>query len=100
MSVLNTHDLDGLKPSSLPGWIVIWPRRYSSSGAHNTILDRSMFSIDGIHLSPSKGERTKVRGSATIAAKSTQPSPDPLLWKGRGGNNCAEYPPERDHNSR
>ena len=43
-----------------------------------------MVNIDGIRLSPSKGERTKVRGSATIAAKSTQPSPYPLPWEERG----------------
>jgi hypothetical protein len=32
-----------------------------------------------------KGERTRVRGSAEVVAKSTEPSPYPLPWEGRGG---------------
>jgi hypothetical protein len=78
------------------------PHGCSSSGdPHRTILTRRMVNIARIRLSPSEGERTKVRGgSATIAAKSTQPSPYPLPWKGRGGKNCAAYLPKRDSNSR
>jgi hypothetical protein len=72
----------------------------SSSGDPRTILNRGMVNIDWIRPSPSKGERAKVRGSATIAAKSTQPSPYPLPWEGRGGKNCAPYLPKRDSNSK
>jgi hypothetical protein len=67
---------------------------------HRTILNRRMVNIDGVRLSPSKGERIKLRGLATIVAKSTRPSPYRLPWEGRGGKNCATYLPKRDSNSR
>jgi hypothetical protein len=72
----------------------------SSSGDPQDDSESTVVNIDGIRLSPSKGERTKVRGSATIAAKGTQPSPYLLPWEGRGGKNCALYLPKRDSNSR
>ena len=79
---------------------VIMRRAAARLAIHRTIPNQRMVNIDGVCLSPSKGARTKVRESATITAKSTQPSSYPAPWEVRGGKNCATCLSKNDSNSK